>query len=200
MSKFTIGDLVVLKSGSMRMCVEAASEESISVVWCHEGVVGRDAFSPEILNRWEVRDETPRPTPRSFDAEPPKPYQRPEGDSPRPHRSEGEAPKPYQRPEGDGPKPYRPSARPMMDEGGKPYRPAGDGPKPYRPAGDKPYRGDGPKPYRPAGDKPFQAGGGKPYRDGPPKPYRPAGATDGPPRKTGWDGKPRDKKFFRKDE
>jgi len=50
------------------------------------------------------------------------------------------------------------------------------------------------------------AGGGKPYRgdrEGGGKPYTPRG--DAPPRddkprgKPGWDGKPREKKFFRKD-
>ena len=42
----------------------------------------------------------------------------------------------------------------------------------------------------------------KPYRggdrEGGNKPYRPADREDRP-RKTGWDGKPREKKFFRKD-
>lgn len=187
MTNFAVGDLVVLKSGSMRMCVETAGEDTVACVWAHEGAIGRDSFSPALLERWVARDEMPRPAPRSFDAEPP-------------------------RPEAEAPRPYRPAPRPMVDDHAKPYRPAGDGPKPYRPTGDgpKPYRpaGDGPKPYRPAGDKPFRAGGDKPfraggdkpYRDGPPKPYRPAAAPDGPPRKTGWDGKPRDKKFFRKDD
>jgi len=42
---------------------------------------------------------------------------------------------------------------------------------------------------------------GKPFRgdrEGGGKPYRPAD-RDERPRKTGWDGKPREKKFFRKD-
>lgn len=50
------------------------------------------------------------------------------------------------------------------------------------PRGD---RDGGPKPYR--GDR---EGGGKPFR--------PSDREDRP-RKTGWDGKPREKKFFRKD-
>ena len=44
------------------------------------------------------------------------------------------------------------------------------------------------------------AGGGKPYRgdrEGGGKPY--AGRDDKPRGKPGWDGKPREKKFFRKD-
>lgn len=54
----------------------------------------------------------------------------------------------------------------------------------HREEDSRPPRSDS-KPYR--GDR---EGGGKPYR--------PAG-DDRPPRKTGWDGKPREKKFFRKD-
>ena len=58
---------------------------------------------------------------------------------------------------------------------------------------DRPARSDtGPKPYR--GDR---EGGGKPYRAGP---GAGAGDRDDKPRgKPGWDGKPREKKFFRKD-
>ncbi len=53
--------------------------------------------------------------------------------------------------------------------------------------GAKPYRGD-------------REGGGKPYagaREGGKPPY--AGRDDKPRGKPGWDGKPREKKFFRKD-
>lgn len=57
MAKFNIGDLVVLKSGSMRMCVEAADEDVISTVWCNEGVIGRDNFAPVLLNKWEFRED-----------------------------------------------------------------------------------------------------------------------------------------------
>jgi uncharacterized protein YodC (DUF2158 family) len=106
MDKLEIGDLVVLVSGSMRMTVEANDAEKVACVWCHEGVIGRDAFDPKLLKKWEFREEE---------------------------------------------------------------RPARD---------SKPYRGD-------------REGGGKPYR---------AGGDDRPPRgKPGWDGKPREKKFFRKD-
>lgn len=48
--------------------------------------------------------------------------------------------------------------------------------------------------------RPARAEGGKPYRgdrDGGAKPYR--GGEDKPRGKPGWDGKPREKKYFRKD-
>ncbi len=66
MAKFEIGDLVVLKSGSMRMCVEEISEadtdgETIQTVWCNEGVIGRDRFSAALLNKWEHREDSGRP-------------------------------------------------------------------------------------------------------------------------------------------
>ncbi|MEM7744666.1 MAG: hypothetical protein AAF409_13250 [Pseudomonadota bacterium] len=123
MSKFNIGDLVVLKSGSMRMCVEDLGEDdAVHTVWCNEGVIGRDTFNPALLNKWEHRED---------------------------HGNRG------------------------GDRGG----PRGGG-------GGRPYGGD-----RDGGGKPF--GGG---RD------RDRGGDDRPPRKTGWDGKPRDKKFYRKDD
>ncbi|HEU0221556.1 MAG TPA: hypothetical protein VFR34_05015 [Paracoccaceae bacterium] len=59
----------------------------------------------------------------------------------------------------------------------------------------RPYRGDhegGGKPYRADRGGPRSRGegsGGRPPRDG----------DDRPRAKTGWDGKPRDKKYFRKD-
>jgi hypothetical protein len=45
-------------------------------------------------------------------------------------------------------------------------------------------------------------GGGKPYRgerEGGAKPYRAADRDEKPRGKPGWDGKPREKKYFRKD-
>ena len=54
-------------------------------------------------------------------------------------------------------------------------------------------------------ERPARARGrrAKPYRgdrEGGGKPYRAAASDDEPPRgKPGWDGKPREKKFFRKD-
>ncbi|MEO0680042.1 MAG: hypothetical protein AAF192_06475 [Pseudomonadota bacterium] len=56
MSKFEVGDMVVLISGSMRMSVESVDDETVSVVWCHEGKIGRDSFHEALLNKWEVRE------------------------------------------------------------------------------------------------------------------------------------------------
>ncbi len=106
MAKFHLGDLVVLKSGSMRMCVEDCTDEAVSTVWCNDGVIGRDTFSPALRNKWEYREDS---------------------------------------------------------------------------RGGKSHGRD-------------REGGGKPYRGG----DRDRG--DDRPRKTGWDGKPRDKKYFRKDD
>ncbi len=120
MAKFSIGDLVVLKSGSMRMCVESADDESISTVWCNEGVIGRDRFDPALLNKWEYREDS--------------------------------------------------------GEGGR-----GRG----GPRGDR-------------GDR--EGGARKPYRGDRDRDDRAEKGGDERPRKTGWDGKPRQKKYFRKDE
>ena len=122
MAKFNVGDLVVLKSGSMRMCVEECTDDSVSTIWCNEGVIGRDTFNPVLMNKWEVREDSGggRGGPRGGD------------------RDRG------------------------GDRGGKP---------PYRGGGDRDRGGD-----------------------------RDKGGDDRPPRKTGWDGKPRDKKYFRKEE
>jgi uncharacterized protein YodC (DUF2158 family) len=119
MTKFNVGDLVVLKSGSMRMVVEeVAEDETVQTVWCNEGVIGRDRFSPALLNKWEHREDS--------------------------------APK------------------------------GGD-----RPARGKPYGGE-------------REGGGRPYRGGDRGSDRDREGDR--PRKTGWDGKPREKKFYRKDD
>lgn len=140
MSKFHIGDLVVLKSGSMRMCVEDISEdEQVHTVWCNEGAIGRDVFNPALLNKWEFRED-----------------------------SGG----------GRG-----------GDRGGH-----GGGHGGGHRGGGKSYGGD-----REGGGKRF---GGRDDRDdrggsrggGRDRDY------DDRPRKTGWDGKPRDKKFYRKDD
>ncbi len=127
MAKFEIGDLVVLKSGSMRMGVEAVDGDEISTVWCNEGVIGRDTFNVVLLNKWEVRED-----------------------------------------------------------GGNRGGPRGGGDR--QSGGGKPYGGD-----REGGGKRFGGGerggqGGGRDRD------------DRPPKKTGWDGKPREKKFYRKDD
>ena len=123
MAKFDIGDLVVLKSGSMRMVVEeVADDETVQTVWCNEGVIGRDRFNPALLNKWEHREDSPRAG-------------------------------------GGGPR-------------GRPF--GGD-----REGGGKPFRGGD-------RDKGGERGGDR-------------GGDDRPPRKTGWDGKPREKKFYRKE-
>jgi uncharacterized protein YodC (DUF2158 family) len=109
MSTFQIGDLVVLSSGSMRMAVESLEGDTVSCVWCHEGLIGRDSFNGALLRKWEHREEEK-------------------------------------------------SARPEGRRGGRPDR---DGP------------GRGPR---------DEAGEGRPHRG-----------------KPGWDGKPREKTFFRKD-
>jgi hypothetical protein len=126
MEQFGIGDLVVLTAGSMRMAVEAVDGDKVHVVWCHEGSIGRDAFAPALLKRWEVREHEPRPAREDAG----------------PRRRDDEGP------------------RRGHDEG--------------------PRRGHG---------KPF----GKPFAG----PASPGGPKPRP--KTGWDGKPREKKFFRKD-
>lgn len=55
-------------------------------------------------------------------------------------------------------------------------------------------QGAGPRPF---GGKPQGDRGGKPWQN---RDERPRGGDDRPPRKTGWDGKPRDKKYFRKED
>lgn len=132
-SNFSIGDLVVLKSGSMRMCVEVVDGDQVSTVWCNEGVIGRDTFNVVLLNKWEHREDSGH-----------------RGGDRGGHRGGG---------------------------GGKPY--GGD-----REGGGKRYGGGD----RDRGDRGGHGGGRD--RDG----------DDRPPRKTGWDGKPRDKKFYRKDD
>ncbi|MEM8753431.1 MAG: hypothetical protein AAGF90_10690 [Pseudomonadota bacterium] len=68
----------------------------------------------------------------------------------------------------------------MREDGG--HRGRGDDDR--RPGSGKPYRGD-------------RDGGGKPHRGG--RDDRDGGG-DRPRGKTGWDGKPREKKYFRKDD
>lgn len=132
MTDYQVGDLVVLKSGSMRMVVEAVEDDALAVVWCHEGQIGRDRFSPALIAKWEVRED------------------RSDRGGDRPDRGE------------------------RGDRGG---------PKGPREGGGRSYGGD-------------REGGGKPYRGG----ERGGERDDRPPRKTGWDGKPREKKYYRKDD
>jgi len=81
LADFTPGDVVVLKCGSMRMMVEAVTEEGVDVIWAHEGQIGRDRVPMFALNKWEDRGPSehrgpPRP---SFGADrddrPRTPYQ-----------------------------------------------------------------------------------------------------------------------------
>ena len=182
-SKYQIGDMVVLTSGSMRMAVESIEDETVNVVWCHEGKVGRDAFSEKLLNKWEMReaDRAPRPSPSSsFNDRGPRPGGFGGGDrgdrGPRPGGFGG----------GDkggdrGPRSFG------GDKGGDrgPRSFGGDkggdrAPRSF--GGDK--GGDRPQGDRPQGDRP-QGGGWN-------KDRAPAGPST-------YDGRPREKKFFRKD-
>ena len=139
MSKFELGDMVVLASGSMRMTVESTEDATVNVVWCHEGRIGRDSFDERLLNKWEHREDA------------------------------------------------------------RPARPPSDGPRPS-------YGDRGPRPSYSDRDRDDRGGG---YR-GPPKGGDDRGGYRGPPQgddrggpprgKTGWDGRPREKKFYRKDD
>lgn len=135
MASYSIGDLVVLKSGSMRMVVEAVDGDQVACLWCHEGEIGRDNFDARLLNVWEVRED---------------------------HRRDDRGP-PRGKPGGG--KPYGGD----RDGGGKSY-----GGKP-KPAG----RGDR------GGDRGGDGGGDR------------GGDRDDRPKRTGFDGKPREKKYFR---
>jgi hypothetical protein len=64
-SEFKMGDIVVLTAGSMRMAVEMIENDKVSTVWCNEGVIGRDMFSPVLLKKWEYREEDKTRSPRS---------------------------------------------------------------------------------------------------------------------------------------
>lgn len=57
MSTYELGDIVVLISGSMRMCVEAVDGEQVACVWCNEGEIGRDNFHAKLLKKWEHRED-----------------------------------------------------------------------------------------------------------------------------------------------
>ena len=68
MTEFTPGDVVVLKSGSMRMLVERVEGDTVSVVWANDGGIGRETLPVFALNKWEDRgpsaDRPPRGGPR----------------------------------------------------------------------------------------------------------------------------------------
>ncbi|MEO1000441.1 MAG: hypothetical protein AAFW69_07550 [Pseudomonadota bacterium] len=67
----------------------------------------------------------------------------------------------------------------------------GEGESRGKPGGGKPYGGD-----RPGGGRKYEGGGGPGGKGGPRGGDR---GGDDRPRKTGWDGKPREKTHFRKD-
>jgi hypothetical protein len=100
LAEFQPGDLVVLKSGSMRMVVERVEDERAHLVWAHEGAIGRDALPVFMLSKWEDRG------PRDF------------GDRPdRKPRSSGD--RPDRKSFGDKPeRKGKPAGKPGMD--GKP--------------------------------------------------------------------------------
>jgi len=80
---FTPGDVVVLKSGSMRMLVERIEGDDVAVVWANDGGIGRDMLPAFALNKWEDRGPSEhRGPPR--DARPPRPLggDRPGGGKP----------------------------------------------------------------------------------------------------------------------
>lgn len=54
-AEFSPGDVVVLKSGSMRMLVERVEGDEVAVVWANEGAIGRDRLPVFALNKWEDR-------------------------------------------------------------------------------------------------------------------------------------------------
>ena len=56
MATLKAGDLAALISGSPRMAVESVDGDSVSLVWCNEGVIHRDTFDKILLKRWEVRE------------------------------------------------------------------------------------------------------------------------------------------------
>lgn len=107
MAEFTPGDVVVLKSGSMRMLVERIEGDSVAVVWANDGGIGRDTLPLFALNKWEDRGPSEhRGPPR--DARPPRPFG---GD--RPGGGKPYGPKPPFSARGDG-------ERGGGDRGGKP--------------------------------------------------------------------------------
>lgn len=145
MANYEIGDLVVLKSGSMRMTVEGVEDGAVAVVWCHEGVIGRDRFETALLNKWEVREDHGG------------------------HRG--------------------------GDRGRGGWQDRGDrGDR----GGDRGDRGGWHGRDR-DGDRGGDRGGRGGWHDRDDRGEGRGGWND-KPRKTGWDGKPRDKKYFRKDD
>ncbi|MFO7855620.1 MAG: hypothetical protein R6V44_10445 [Paracoccaceae bacterium] len=140
--------MVVLISGSMRMAVESLEEQTVNVVWCHEGRIGRDSFDEKLLNKWESRE-----------------YNADRG----------------------GDRGDRGGYKGRDDRGG--YKPRGDDRGGYKGRDD---RGGDRGGFKPRGDDRGGDRGGYKGRDD-------RGDRDGGG-KTGWDGRPREKKFFRKED
>ncbi|MFT6773938.1 MAG: hypothetical protein ACJA1L_001649 [Paracoccaceae bacterium] len=188
MAKFEIGDMVVLTSGSMRMAVESVDANEISVVWCHEGKVGRDVFNDKLLNKWETREgahAAPRPA-SSFggggDRGP-----RPGGVGGNDRGDRGPRPGGFGGDRGDrGDRAPRPNGFSGGDRGDRGPR-ADSAP---RAGGWNNDRGDRPQGDRPSGDRPAPGGWNK---------DRAGGGDRAPSGPSGYDGRPREKKFFRKD-
>ncbi len=59
MAALSVGDIVVLVSGSPRFCVESIQSTKVSCVWVNEGTVQRDTFDMGILRKWEASDTAP---------------------------------------------------------------------------------------------------------------------------------------------
>jgi len=57
MANYSLGDIVVLTAGSMRMAVETVDGDQVSCVWCQEGIIGRDTFNTALLKKWEQRED-----------------------------------------------------------------------------------------------------------------------------------------------
>jgi len=57
MAEFSVGDIVVLTAGSMRMSVEAVDGDNVSCLWCHEGLIGRDTFNKVLVKKFEHRED-----------------------------------------------------------------------------------------------------------------------------------------------
>jgi hypothetical protein len=55
LAEFQPGDVVVLKSGSMRMLVERVDGDSVGVLWANDGGIGRDTLPAFALKEWEDR-------------------------------------------------------------------------------------------------------------------------------------------------
>jgi uncharacterized protein YodC (DUF2158 family) len=138
-AELTVGDVVVLKSGSMRMIVTAVEGGEVSVLWANEGAIGRDVLPAHALNKWE--DRGPREE---------RPFT-PRGD--RPFTPRGDRPFTPRAPREDGDRPFKPRPPRSDDDGDE------------RPA--RPFGGDRKGGGKPFGGKPF--GGGKPGMDGKPR-------------------------------